>query len=168
MSLEAAITELTKNVVALIEVTRASDELRKELLDKAVADAKRTAGAEKPKGAARQITESPEDRKPVEAAVEKPAPAPAAEKKVEKPAEKKPADVSADSPAATAVSAFVGAAADAEDRNARVASVREILTKLGVERTSEVTEADVPRFLKAIEKRVEQFAAKPAAEEDDL
>jgi len=46
--------------------------------------------------------------------------------------------------------------------------VREFLTKLGVERTSEVSEADVPRFLKAIEKHVEQFAAKPAAEEDDL
>lgn len=145
----------TAATLTLIETIKASDALRGEIKEKIEAEAKRASKKSEAKAtdeaaSERQITTSPEDRKPSEE---------------EKPAA--PVELAIEVKAAQDdVAKFVGGAADAEDRADRVKAVRGLLDKLKAARTQDLSPTDAVRLSKAIATLVERFA--PKKDEDLL
>lgn len=170
MSLEAAISDLNKNVLSLIETIKSSDALRSEIKEKIETEAKRSAAkaaapAKAAKTETRQITETPEDRAQVEEKVET-----KTEERVEsKTDEKAPASEELPAEVKTAqedVATFIGNATSPEDREKRRDDVTGLLTRLKVKRVSELAAADAVRLSGAIAKLTERYA--PKQEDDEL
>lgn len=162
--LEAKIEQLEKTLLTLIEVISADTTLRREVVGKIETTVK-AADAKAEKAAGRAITDSPEDRKPS-------AETPAADKKTEV---QLPPEVEL---AASTASEFIGGATSEEDRAARKARVREMLTKLKAEGLKSLTPEQAAKVVKSLKaemtkiedarKAAEAAAAAKGAEDDDL
>ena len=139
MSLEVAIRDLT-------EVTRALLALRAEAIEKvsvAAAPAPKTGKAAKPKAdpkaeEAREITDSPEDRKE-----------------------------EGGDPVKDKIVEYIGATKSAEERDARKAKVAEILKKVGARKHSEIPADRTKAFINTIDKFIAEGDVLTPEEESD-
>lgn len=165
MSIEELIRENTSVMRELCAIIKAESVLKTEFLEKFKAEVARKNGdagepakASKPKAEGRQITDSPEDRKPPSEAAELSADVSIAQKKVTE---------------------LVDAATSEDDRKARRVDVAGLLTKIGGEGAygdkrplvSQLSDKDAKRLTKAVQKLIdEKYAAKvePPAGDDEL